>query len=151
MSLNVNDMQQRVAAAVAMPSRIGYTLLMIAGAGMAAVTGSLAATEPSLPARTVIALSALALVGVLWTAFATWVLARRRVLLAEHRIIASRLAVAVCLLFTVGTVALRDHVPVAATAVGVVMLAAAAGFAWHAERYRARLVARRNALQGPAR
>lgn len=151
MSLSVNDMQQRVAAQIAMPSRLGYTLLLVASAGMASVTGSLAATEPDLPARTVVALAALTVVGAVWAAFSAWVLARRRVLLAAHRIMASRLAVTACLLFLIGTIVLRAHVPLAATVVGVVMLAAAGGFAWHAERYRARLIARRDALQGSSR
>lgn len=117
------EVRDRLAAELGLPSRLGYTLLLLAGLAVAAVTGALLLTEPVLPARTQLAFGAIVLAGLAWAAFAAWVLARRRVLFARHRLVAARLAVTVTALFAAGALALslRADAPAAAP------LAAAAG------------------------
>src|SRR5690606_21414194 len=85
---SAEDVRRRLAAELALPSRLGHTLLVLAGLAVATTVGSLLATEPSLPARTRIAFAAIVAAGLAWAALAGWVLARRRVLFASHRVIA---------------------------------------------------------------
>lgn len=99
---SADELRRRLAAEIALPSRVGYTALLLAGLAMAAATGSLLATEPGLPARTQAAFATIAAVGIAWAAFAAWALARRRVLFASHRVIAARMAVTFSGLFTAG-------------------------------------------------
>jgi hypothetical protein len=81
-------------------------------------------------------------------ALAAWVLARRHVLFAQHRIAAAWLAVVATSLFLGGSIAFRSSLPRAATGVAAVMLSAAALCVVQARRYRDRLIARRDALTG---
>jgi hypothetical protein len=146
MSVTVTEMQRRVSAGLSMKWRAGYTLLLVASIAMTVIAGSLLATEPGLPGRTRIAFAVMTLIGALWTTLAAWALARRHVLLAEHRIAASWLAVAACAVFLAGAVAFRSNLPAAAIAVAALMMAAALACVVQARRYRARLVARRDEL-----
>ena len=84
-------------------ARAGYTLLLLTSFSAAIVMAALLATEPGLPARTRIAYTVMAGIGVAWTALAGWILTRRRVLFAPHRIIAARMAVGFSALFALGT------------------------------------------------
>ena len=99
---SAEDVRRRLATELALPSRLGHTLLLLAGVAVAAAGGSLLAPEPGLPARTRIAFAAIVAAGLAWAAFAAWVLARRRVLFASHRVIAARLAITFSALFTAG-------------------------------------------------
>lgn len=63
-------------------------------------------TEPSLPARTQIAFGLLLVFVLTWSGFLLWTLTRRKVLLVRHRVLAGRLAVLFCSLFTFGALAL---------------------------------------------
>jgi hypothetical protein len=71
------------------------------------------------------------LIGMSWMAFAIWVLASRRVLLAYHAIVAGRMAVGFTALFLLGALALALGVGNAAAwgaaAAGSAMLALAIG------------------------
>jgi hypothetical protein len=128
---SVDELRRFLAAEVALPSRIGYTALLLAGLGVAAAIGSLLATEPDLPARTRAAFAVIVGVGLAWAGFAAWVLARRRVLFASHRVIAARMGVAFSALFTICAAAVwhggahRQSGALAAFAVGAAMFAAA--------------------------
>ena len=146
MSITVTEMQRRMSAGLSMRSRAGYTLLLVVSVAMTAMTGSLLATEPDLPDRTRLAFAVLTLIGVAWTLLAAWVLARRHVLLAEHRIAASWLATVACGLFLAGTIAFRSQLPAAALGVAGLMMGAALFCVMQARRYRAGLIARRDAL-----
>lgn len=150
MSLTVTDMQRHVAAGLSMRTRAGYTLVLVAGIGMTAVTASLLGTEPHLPARTQLSFAVLTLIGAAWTALAWWTLARRHVLLAQHRIASSWLALGASALFLVGTLAFRPALPDAAIGVALIMVAGAAACLVRARRYRARLTARRDELVAAA-
>lgn len=84
-------------------ARAGYTLLLLTSFCAAILMTALLATEAGLPPRTRIAFTVMAGIGVAWTALAAWVLTRRRVLFAPHRVIAARMAVGFSALFAVGT------------------------------------------------
>jgi hypothetical protein len=148
MSVTVSEMQGRIKAGLSMRSRAGYTLLLVASMAMTGITVSLLATEPGLPARSRLAFVALAFIGVAWMTLACWVLARRHVLFAQHRIAASWLAVAASSMFLAGSIAFRSFLPAATIVVAAVMVAAAVFCVVQARRYRARLIARRDALTG---
>lgn len=141
-------MRARLAAEGALPSRLGHTALLLAGLAGAAVTASLALTEPDLPARTRGAFWVLACIGLAWAAYSTWVLARRRTLLAGHRVVAGNLAVAFSAVFTVAAYAVGLW---AAAAVGGLMVLAASAVLVRARRRVAALRARLDELQRQAR
>ena len=146
------EIRRRLAGELALPSRLGHTLLLLAGLGAAGVTGALLLTEPALPARTRLAFAVMVVVGLAWAALAAWVLARRRVLLATHRVVAARLAVAVTALFTAGAVGVAVDAGGAATGgwaaagVGVAMLGAALLLHRQARRRVAALARRRDEI-----
>lgn len=121
------DMQRALATELSLAARIGHTLLLLASLGVGAVTAALLLTEPGLPARTRAAFGVMTLIGLSWAAFAAWVLTRRRVLFARHRVIAGRLAVGFCALFTLGAAVVAPAGPPRYSAVitGVTMLAVA--------------------------
>jgi hypothetical protein len=108
-------------------------------------------TEPSLPARTRIAFAVLILIGIFWFVFAGWVLTHRRILLARHRIVAGRMAVAFTAVFLLGALAVGyttgGAAPYAAAALGGAMLAVAVFMLLRAHRALARLTERRDTLQ----
>ena len=147
---SADEIRRRLAGELALPSRLGHTLLLVAGLGGAGVTGALLLTEPGLPARTRVAFAVLVLVGLAWAAFAAWVLARRRVLLATHRVVAARLAIAATALFTAGAVAVAVGPGApggwAAAGVGVAMLGAALLLHARARRRVAALARRRDEI-----
>jgi hypothetical protein len=87
-------------------SRLGHVLLLLAALAMSIVIAALLVTEPALQPRTRFAFLLMLLVGASWIAYACWVLANRKTLLASHRVIAGRMAVAFSGLFTVTTLGL---------------------------------------------
>jgi hypothetical protein len=100
--LSVAEMQRLVAAHVSLPSRVGHLLLLIGSLIMAVAMGSLWATEPSLPARTHAAFALIVSIALAWATFATWVLARRRVLFGRDRVLAARMGLAFSMVGAIG-------------------------------------------------
>lgn len=150
--LSVTEMQRLIAGELSLPSRLGYTALLLFALAMTVVVGSLWLTEPSLPLRTQAAFAVMAAIGLAWVAYAAWVLTRRRVLLAGHRIIAARMAVAFTTVFIAGSLALglwsaAGPAAYAAAATGAVMLAVAIGMLLSARRRFATLMQRRDELE----
>jgi hypothetical protein len=146
------DVQARLAAEVALPSRLRYTALLLVSVGMTAVAGSLLATEAGLPTRTRIALAVVTAIAGCWAAYAIWVLARRRVLFARQRVVAGWMAVVFSALFTGGRAALAwssagGRAWLAATAVGITMLAIALVILVRARHQVATLLRRRAELE----
>jgi hypothetical protein len=90
--VTVADIQQFAAAQLSLPSRMGHVALLVVSLTMAVAVGSLWATEPSLATRTRIAFAVLVSLNLGWAVFATWVLARRRVLLGTDRVVAATMA-----------------------------------------------------------
>lgn len=149
---STTEMQRLITTELSLPSRLGYTLLLLSSLAAAGVTGALLLTEPGLPLRTQVAFAVMTAIGLSWAAFAVWVLTRRRVLLAGHRIVAGRMAVGFTALFTAAAWGLGQwggmgRTGYAAAGVGVVMLAAAIAILVHARRRFAELSLRRDALE----
>lgn len=150
---SVDELRRFLAAEVALPSRIGYTALLLAGLAVAAAIGSLLATEPDLPARTQAAFAVVVGVGLAWAGFAAWVLARRRVLFASHRVIAARMGVTFSALFTTGAASVwlggtyQPPGALAAAAVGAAMLAAAVLVLLRARRRVQKITARKREIE----
>ena len=146
-----DDLRRLRSLELSLPSRLRYVALLLAASTMTAIVVSLLATEPGLPARTSIALAITALIGVSWMAFSLWVLTRKRVLLAGHRIVAGRLAVAFTSVFVLGAVLVGATTGKSslffAAALGVVMLAVALTLMIRANRQFAQLMNRRDELQ----
>ena len=145
------DLRRLTALELSLPSRLRYIALLLVAAALSSVVIALLVTEPTLPGRTSIALGVLAIIGVSWTIFASWVLTHKRVLLAGHRVVAGRLAVAFCTVFVVGALAVGVTTlrvsPFAAAALGAVMLAVAVAVLIRAQRRFERLSARRDELE----
>lgn len=89
--LTADDIKRLAGLELARPSRVGHALLLVASLTMTSLLGALWATEPTLPVRTHVAFGAMLLIGLAWAGFATWVLARRRVLYGVERVIAARM------------------------------------------------------------
>jgi hypothetical protein len=150
--VSIEEMKRVMASELTMPSRLGYTALLLVSLSMSGVIAALWLTEPALPVRTQIAFALMVVIGLTWVSYATWVLTRRRVLLAGHRIIAARLAVTFCTVFALGSLALGLWTSVgraayAASGFGAFMLALAIGILVHARTSFARLMERRRALE----
>jgi len=132
-------------------ARLGHVVLALAASAMTVVIVSLWLTEPVLPLRTQVAFAVLAAIGMGWTGFSLWVLRSRRVMLARHRQIAGRLALAFCGVFTGGCVLLvvAANTAAARPALGMslVLLTAALVLWRRAETAHATLLTRRDALQ----
>ena len=131
-------------------ARVGYALLAFVASAMTIVVVSLWLTEPSLPLRTQIAFAAMTFIGLSWIAFSVWALRTRRVMIARHRMVAGRMAVAFTGLFAVGCLALvLAGYPGAVPALGMslVQLLVAVVLWWRAATAHAALLARRATLE----
>lgn len=149
--LSAAAVRQLAIAELALPARMGYVALMLAGLASAGVSGSLVVGESGLPVRTTAALMAVTAVGLSWAAFAAWTLTRRRALLATHRLIASRMAMTFSALFILGTIAVGRSTPLAtpwyAIGTGLVMLVGASAMEARARKRVAALRSRRAELE----
>jgi hypothetical protein len=146
------EVRRLLASELSLASRLGYTALALASASVAGVTGALLMTEPGLPARTQAALGAVTLIGLAWTVFAVWVLSRRRVLFAGHRVVASTMAVTFTAAYALGALALAlgggfGRPAFAAAGLGGLMLAVAVALLVRAVRARRALEDRRAELE----
>lgn len=95
-----------IMAQVSFRSRIGHLALLLLTLGMSVGLTSLLATEQNLPPRTTVALAALLAVNLLWAAYAAWVLAARRTLLFNHRVVAGWISLVATAMFTIGAAAI---------------------------------------------
>jgi len=149
---SADDIQRLLAAQLSLPSRLAYTMLLGVSLAGTAVVGSLLLTESDLPLRTSAAMAAMVGIGLSWAMFAAWVLARRRVLFAHHRVISARMGVAFSLLFVVGAIATTwspdtSGTGYAAAGVGLVMLGVAMALLVRAHRRVEELSRRRAVLE----
>lgn len=147
MKPDVREMQHRVRAEIAMPSRLAHSVLLVAAAAMTATVASLWITESSLPERTQWAFAFLIVIGAGWISFASWVLTRRRVLFGQQRVVAARLALIATAAFVAGAITLREQVGIGAVATSVVMFAVAAAAMITARGHVKRLEAKMQSLQ----
>lgn len=152
---SIETLQQLAHEQFSLGVRLRYVALALVAAMATSVVASLLLTEPRLPVRTQAALAALTAIGVAWIAFAVWVLRERRPLLAWHRVVAGRMAVAFCAAFAIGAgiAAATTLAPAAfgALATGIAMVAAAVAMLVRANRRRTLLLERRDALESALR
>ena len=147
------EVRKSLAGELSTRSRLLYTLLLLVDLTMAAALGSLWLTEPSLPARTQIAFGLLLVFVLTWSGLLLWTLTRRKVLLARHRVLAGRLAVLFCSLFTFGALALGLTQPdqratgFSAAGMGGLLLLVATVLLIAAQRRYRELTARRRYLE----
>ena len=150
-TVSVEEMQRRISTALSLRARIGYTGLLLVALFASVAIGSLWFTEPALAVRTQFAFGAMVAIGLSWVGYAGWVLTRRHVLLAGHRIIAARMAVVFSAAFTLGFAALgywgNGRVGYGAAGTGVVMLAIAVAMLRSARRRYDELMERRRYLE----
>lgn len=146
------EVQRLLNAELSPAARVGHIILLLWSLAGASVTGALLLTEPELPPRAAIALAILTMIALSWTGFAAWVLTRRRVLFAGHRIVAARMAILFSSIFIAGALAVgrwggTGRTWYAAAGAGCVMLAVAVAMLLRARRHFAHLSARRAALE----
>lgn len=150
MKPTVEDMQRLLDAELSVRARIAHTALLLVALLMTVSITSLWATETALPPRTQVAFGVMVAIGWSWVAYAAWVLTKRRVLLAGHRIIAARMAVTFSSLFASGALllALRGvRGAVGASFTGMLMAGIAIAMLVHAKKQFAGLLARRRELE----
>ena len=144
-------LHQRADAELALPPRLVHVALLLAALMMTVVIASLLVTEPALPLRTRTAFAGMLAIGLSWTAYAIWVLVRRRVLFGYQRLVAARMAVAFTSVFGAGAAAAVAAYggPAAwgAAATGLLMLAVSVSLLVRARRHMARLERRRATLE----
>lgn len=132
-------------------ARYAHVALFLLAAAAGVALASLWLTEPALPARTQAAFAVLLAIDVGWCGYAQWALRHRRVLYARHRLVATRLAMAFCAVYSVGAFALAVLAGVAAGwpagLLGLGLTAAAAAMHARAGRYYAGLQRRREELE----
>ena len=132
---SVKEMQQFLAAELSGRSRTWYTLLLLFDLIVASAVGSLLFTEPNLPTRTRIAFGCIVLLALAWALVIGRTLARKKVLLARHRVVTGRLAAFVTAVFMLAALVLAATTPahrdlgLAAGSLGAVMFAVAL-FIW---------------------
>ena len=133
------------------PARVGHVLLLLAALAMSILFFALLVTEPALPTRTRAAFLLMLLIGLSWAAYALWVLKNRLTVLANHAIVAGRMAVAFSAIFTAAALAagVLSGRPAAyvAAGVGVVQLALAVQLLIRAQRRYRALQQRRQQLE----
>jgi len=150
-AMSIDDVRRLAATEFSLSARLGYVALLLVALAMTGVVVSLLLTEPVLPLRARIAFAVMAGIGLSWTAFALWVLTRRRVLLSGHEVIAGRMAVAFSGLFfafALGVAWWRGGASAYGIAtVGTIMLLGAIAVLARARRRFARLSERRRVLE----
>jgi hypothetical protein len=149
---SAEEIRRLLAGELTLPARLAHVALLLVALGGVVAVGSLWATEPALPVRTQVAFALLVGIGLSWVGYASWVLRRRRVLLAGHQVVATRMAVAFCGVLVAGALALGywgppARAPYAMATLGLVMLAVALTLHARARRTHARLLTRRRELE----
>ncbi|HEV7765087.1 MAG TPA: hypothetical protein VGQ76_08810 [Thermoanaerobaculia bacterium] len=151
-TITASEIQRMISAELSPRARVGHTALLLVASAMAVVIASLWLTEPSLPLRTQVAFGLMTGIGLSWVAYSVWVLTRRRVMLAGHRILAARMAVTFTTIFVLGFLSLgifgsMGRAAYAAAGTGAVMLAVAVFMLFSAHRRFAELMQRRLVIE----
>lgn len=145
--------QRRLARELSQGSRTGSLLLLLSSSFATVGVAALWLTEEGLPLRTRVAFGLLTAIGLAWSIFFGWVLTRRQLLFAYHRVVAGRLAVAACSVFTGGALLLAFSSPglrqtgLLAAALGGGLVAAAVLLLRAARRRHGDLLALRSSLE----
>jgi hypothetical protein len=153
-SLTVEQAQRLVRRELSTRARLGYLFLLMMTLTAAGLIGTLWITESAaLPLRTHVAFGLLTMINLSWSALFGWVLTRRKVLYAMHRVIAGWMALAFSALFLLlGLMIAVVRTDATASAliglVGTGQLVVAIILLRRARRRRHELLARRDELAG---
>jgi hypothetical protein len=135
---------------LSLASRLGQVTLLLAFVVMVGVIGFLGVTEPSLPSRARIVFAVIIAIGLFGTVFALRALTKRRALLAWHRVIGCRVAVAFAAMVVLGAsiIGFVKGIPAAfvVAGFGVFLLCGTIALLRQTNRQFAALTARRHAL-----
>jgi hypothetical protein len=151
-TLTVEQAQEMVRRELSAPKRLGYLLLLMMTLVAACLISTLWITEPApLPLRTHVAFGLLTFINLAWSVLFGWIVTRRKVLFAQHRVIAGWMALAFCALFLiVGLVVAAIRMNTTALAfvgvVGMCQLLLAIVVLKRARHRRRELLARRDEL-----
>jgi hypothetical protein len=151
-SLTIEQVQDMVRRELSAPMRMGYLLMLMITLTGAGLIGTLWLTEPGpLPLRTHVAFGALVVVNAAWAALFGWLLTRRKVLYAVHRVIAGWMAVLFCGIFLIAGLAIalmkmNFTAMIAFGLVGAAQTIIAITILRRARRHRSQLLARRDEL-----
>jgi hypothetical protein len=131
-------------------SRLGQVTLLLAFVVMVGTIGLLGITEPLLPSRFRVVFAAITAIGVLGTVSALWTLSTRGVVLARHRVIGCRVAVAFAAMIVLGAsiIGVVKGIPTAfaVAGFGVILLGGTIALLRQENRKLSALTARRHAL-----
>lgn len=100
------SLEQLTTHALSTPARLGHVGLLLASLAMCVVLVALLLMEPAIPMQTRIAFGVMLAMSLSWTGYAIWVLKNRWTLLANHRIVAGKMAVAFTAIFTTASLAI---------------------------------------------
>ena len=145
-----NDLLALAETELSRASRWGQLTLLLLVVMASGVMGLLGATEPSLPPRARIVFAVIGALGVFSSAFGFRALISRRPLLAWHRVIACRIAVALAatIVLAASSIGFVKGIPsaFAVAAFGVILLGGTTALLLQENRKFAALTARRHAL-----
>jgi hypothetical protein len=145
------QLQQITGQALSARARYGHVALLLAAIAMSIVLGTLLATEPALPTRTAVAFTLMLGMALSWVVYASWVLRHRWTLLANHRIVAGRMAVLFSAVFTAAAFGIGAYSGALAgyfaAATGAVFVTAAVVLLRSAHQQKASLLQRRQQLE----
>jgi len=145
-----DDLLALVDTELSRAARLGQATLLLAFVVMIGVIGLLGATEPSLPSRARLVFGVIIAIGVFGTVFALGALSSRGVLLARHRVIGCRVAVAFAATIVLGAsvIGLVKGIPAAfvVAGFGTVLLCGTIALLRQENRKLSALTARRRAL-----
>jgi len=97
-----NDLLALAETELSRVARLGQVTLLLAFIVMVGIIGLLGISEPSLPSRARVAFAAIIAIGVLGGVSALWTLSTRGAVLARHRVIGCRVAVAFAAMIVLG-------------------------------------------------
>ncbi len=145
------DLQKITSHALSTRARFGHVGLLLAAIAISIILIALLATESAIPMRTRIAFSAMLAMSLSWAGYAIWVLKNRWTLLANHQIVAGKMAVAFTAIFTAASLALGFYTGKStgflAASMGVALLVIAIGLLARAKRRFTFLQNRRQQLE----
>jgi hypothetical protein len=156
-TLTVEQAQEMVRRELSTPKRLGYLLLLMLTLTAACLISTLWITEPApLPLRTKVAFGLLTFINLAWSGLCGWIVTRRKILFAQHRVMAGWMALVFCALFSIiGLVvaAIRMNTTALAVvgAVGTCQLLLAILVLKRARYRRRQLLARRDELNAMLR
>jgi hypothetical protein len=132
-------------------ARLGQVTLLLAFIVMVGIIGLLGISEPSLPSRARVAFAAIIAIGVLGTVSTLWTLSTRGAVLAKHRVIGCRVAVAFATMIVLGAsiIGFVKGIPFAfgVAGFGVILLAGTIALLRQENGKLSALTARRYALE----